>query len=592
LNDSTHPPVLAQNMTYTPCGALSSLTNGCAGSGCTNIQETYFYNKRMQMAVAELGTATTHSADSCRVYNYYVGVANASACSESPSNWPQGSNNNGDLGGYYYHDNVNSGLDHAATYGYDGVDRLHTAAATGSIAYSQTFAYDAYGNMTCTASPAEVDCLAPTYSATTNQITTSGYTYDASGDVTGDGTNTYQWDAEARLTKAVNGAGTAISTNTYNALGQRVRDVNSINTTDEGYGAGGALLRRFTNNSTDPNERSFVPFQGRILAEYYGGSPIGTIFDHPDEIGTLATASLYDGNTLQERLYYPFGEFWTGAGSLGVHQTFAQLPDYDPETDQYNTLARHYTPSGHWMSPDPGGQDAADPSDPQTWNMYAYVRNDPTPLTDPTGLGESGGCTLNGATVPCSLAYGAISSGSADVCPNNFCSGFARVGNGQFAFVQFAAAAGLGGSGYNMLTQPFYPGLTPQQKLDALNAQLAATIDALEAKGAKGTEITDFIKAASKAYNKNGGLTLEGGNFHFPSEDANGISIFSSFSCGSTKRCDVGSLGTLDFSHNDGTLHLDTADPFNFPVGAFTHGLVDVFLGYYWYEVIPRPWSF
>jgi hypothetical protein len=34
------------------------------------------------------------TADSCRVYNFYVGVANTSACSESPSAWPQGSNYN------------------------------------------------------------------------------------------------------------------------------------------------------------------------------------------------------------------------------------------------------------------------------------------------------------------------------------------------------------------------------------------------------------------------------------------------------------------------------------------------------------------
>jgi RHS repeat-associated protein len=130
-----------------------------------------------------------------------------------------------------------------------------------------------------------------------------------------------------------------------------------------------------------------VPFNGRILAEYFGGSPGGTIFDHPDELGSLTTGSDYGGNPLNERLYYPFGEFWTGASTpnLGMHQTFAQLPDYDAETDQYNTLNRHYTPMGRWMSPDPGGA-GANPSDPQTWNMYAYVRNNPTTLTDPTGL--------------------------------------------------------------------------------------------------------------------------------------------------------------------------------------------------------------
>jgi RHS repeat-associated protein len=131
-----------------------------------------------------------------------------------------------------------------------------------------------------------------------------------------------------------------------------------------------------------------VPFNGGILAEYYGGSPAGTIFDHPDEIGSATTSSDYTGQTINEKLFYPFGELWTGAAipNLNMHQTFAQLPDYDAETDQYNTLARHYTPMGRWMSPDPGGLKVVRLDDPQTWNMYAYVRNNPTTLTDPSGL--------------------------------------------------------------------------------------------------------------------------------------------------------------------------------------------------------------
>jgi RHS repeat-associated protein len=110
------------------------------------------------------------------------------------------------------------------------------------------------------------------------------------------------------------------------------------------------------------------------------------MFDHPDEIGSATTATDCAGNDVQERLYLPFGEFSSGAGSAGMHQEFAQLPDYDPETDQYNTANRHYSPSGRWLSPDPKNA-GADPSDPQTWNMYAYayVRNNPTMLTDSNG---------------------------------------------------------------------------------------------------------------------------------------------------------------------------------------------------------------
>jgi uncharacterized protein RhaS with RHS repeats len=42
---------------------------------------------------------------------------------------------------------------------------------------------------------------------------------------------------------------------------------------------------------------------------------------------------------------------------------------------------------GRWMSPDPGGVKMVILEDPQTWNMYAYVRNNPPTVTDPTGLG-------------------------------------------------------------------------------------------------------------------------------------------------------------------------------------------------------------
>jgi len=402
-SDAQHPATLASatclpnstSICYTAWGAVSTLQSPCVGSGCP-LQETYFYNKRLQMAVEELGTSGTHWADACRVYNYYADGSNVSACSSSaaelPSNWPTGTKNNGNVAGYFYQDNMNA-MGHTATYTYDGVNRLKTAVATGNVAYNQSYTYTGdnstgqYGNMSCT--PSGPGCVNFAYSATTNRIATSGYGYDLAGNLTGDGTNTYQWDAEAHLTKVINGAGTAISTNTYNALGQRVRDVTQTATTDEAYGAGGELLWRFTGNASDPNQRAFVPFEGDILAEYYGGSPGGTLFDHPDELGSLTASTSYNGGACQERLFYPFGESWTGAGNCGMHQTFAKLPDYDPETDQYNTLNRHYSPSGRWLSPDPGGVKVVKLDDPQTWNMYAYVRNNPTTLTDPTGLVDS-----------------------------------------------------------------------------------------------------------------------------------------------------------------------------------------------------------
>jgi len=153
--------------------------------------------------------------------------------------------------------------------------------------------------------------------------------------------------------------------------------------------AGGNLLARYTGDS---NSRSFVPFNGAILAEYYCG---GMIFDHPDEIGSLTTATDCAGNLVQERLFLPFGEFLTGTGSAGMHMEFAQLPDYDPETDQYNTANRHYSPSGRWLSPDPLYLELHRLSDPQQLNLYSYARNNPLALTDPSGRDIAVDCDVD-----------------------------------------------------------------------------------------------------------------------------------------------------------------------------------------------------
>ncbi len=45
---------------------------------------------------------------------------------------------------------------------------------------------------------------------------------------------------------------------------------------------------------------------------------------------------------------------------------------------------------------DPAGIAAVNPGDPQTWNRYAYVRNSPLNLTDPTGMMDCQGPCVGG----------------------------------------------------------------------------------------------------------------------------------------------------------------------------------------------------
>jgi len=53
-----------------------------------------------------------------------------------------------------------------------------------------------------------------------------------------------------------------------------------------------------------------------------------------------------------------------------------------------DTPNRELSPTqGRWISPDPAGMATVDPTNPQSWNRYAYVVNTPLNLIDPSGLG-------------------------------------------------------------------------------------------------------------------------------------------------------------------------------------------------------------
>src|SRR5713101_7005982 len=52
----------------------------------------------------------------------------------------------------------------------------------------------------------------------------------------------------------------------------------------------------------------------------------------------------------------------------------------------YDFPVREYSTQGRWASPDPAGLAATDPSDPQSFNRYSYVRNRPLSSIDQFGL--------------------------------------------------------------------------------------------------------------------------------------------------------------------------------------------------------------
>ncbi len=81
--------------------------------------------------------------------------------------------------------------------------------------------------------------------------------------------------------------------------------------------------------------------------------------------------------------YLPYGEQIAG-GSTTTHKFTGKERDAESGLDDFE--ARYFSSSlGRFGSPDPNNAGAIN-EDPQTWNGYSYVRNNPLRYTDPDGL--------------------------------------------------------------------------------------------------------------------------------------------------------------------------------------------------------------
>jgi RHS repeat-associated protein len=94
---------------------------------------------------------------------------------------------------------------------------------------------------------------------------------------------------------------------------------------------------------------------------------------------------------LYDRAFAPYGESYANAGSTADLNFTGR--DQNTISGLYDFQYRRYHPvQGRWLSPDPAGVSAVNPMNPQSWNRYAYVTNNPLALVDPLGLQEDGGC--------------------------------------------------------------------------------------------------------------------------------------------------------------------------------------------------------
>jgi RHS repeat-associated protein len=119
--------------------------------------------------------------------------------------------------------------------------------------------------------------------------------------------------------------------------------------------------------------------------------PYTLTYYHLDHLGSPRLITDAGGYPVQKQHFLPFGdEMPIQAGTNSKKFTGHER---DPETGMDYMMARYYeAPLGRFLSVDPGTD--TDRLDPQSWNKYAYVRNNPIRRSDPTGRGGIDGAVL------------------------------------------------------------------------------------------------------------------------------------------------------------------------------------------------------
>jgi RHS repeat-associated protein len=260
------------------------------------------------------------------------------------------------------------------TYGYDAFNRLTSASVTGQ---AYTYVYDRFGNRW---QQNGIHSSQPGFDANNRMIPGLGVTYDAAGNETSDGTTTYTYDAESRIMTAVNPT-SGTSTYVYDADGKRVEKVTSAGgTADFLYDLAGHEIAQVS--STGTWTRGEVYAGDRHLATFSGAN---IYFNHADRLGTERARSGLSGGLAETCTSLPFGDWLTCSGGDPSPMHFTGK-ERDSESGLDYFGARYNSSQyGRFMTPDPANA-GADPSNPQSWNMYSYVLNNPPNAIDPNGL--------------------------------------------------------------------------------------------------------------------------------------------------------------------------------------------------------------
>jgi RHS repeat-associated protein len=279
------------------------------------------------------------------------------------------------------------------SFTYDALNRL-TRGVTNSLTASNTWdiswAYDRYGNRTNqTLNGGTLAVTQTSLTFDTHNHPTGGFSFDLSGNTLDDGvTHNYVYDAENRYTQL----GSTL-VNTFDGTNLRVEKTTSGSTNV--YIFAGSLVIAEYSPSAPPSAptREYIYVGPQLLASLdSSGNPTYRHFDN------LSVRMFTDGggNAIGTQGHLPFGDPWYSTGTVDKWKFSSYERDSDTTLD-YALMRFDSSRLARFATSDPYAG-SMNTNNPQSWNRYSYVMNDPVNNFDPLGL--SGQCKPDTCTDP------------------------------------------------------------------------------------------------------------------------------------------------------------------------------------------------
>lgn len=266
------------------------------------------------------------------------------------------------------------------TYTYDNLNRLIAASdqPTFTFSWGQSYSYDGFGNLT---NVSVTQGTAPTFSQSYNVDNHAG-----GEDLNGNPGNVplpaygtsepATYDVENRLVAIAGTSTNPTAFYSYDPSNKRVWRGNWA------Y-SGGSWSRT-------EDEVTFWSVTGQKLAAYnvtqYGATlyctESGTNYYFGAKLIKNASGWVYSNRLSSIGTFFPYGQERPSATTNNTEKFTGYFRDAESGNDY--AVNRYTSPGyGRFLTPD---RMSGHPSDPGSWNKYAYTRGDPVNRTDPSGL--------------------------------------------------------------------------------------------------------------------------------------------------------------------------------------------------------------